>query len=83
MNWYVYILECNDGTLYTGITTNIERRLNQHNKGIGARYTRGRGPVKLIYTEEQPNRRTASKRELLIKNMSKEQKLILGSGWNG
>ncbi|MBL8092449.1 MAG: GIY-YIG nuclease family protein, partial [Anaerolineales bacterium] len=67
MTCFCYILECADGTLYTGWTVNIEKRLIQHNKGLGARYTRTRLPVKLVYLEEQPDRPTAMKRERAIK----------------
>lgn len=73
----VYIVECRDGTLYTGWTTNVERRVKQHNAGRGARYTKTRGPVRLVYVEPQPNRRAALKRELKIKRMSRSQKLKL------
>lgn len=71
---YCYILECADGTYYTGWTTDPERRVKQHNKGIGARYTKTRRPVKLIYLEEQPDKATALKRELAIKKMKRVQK---------
>lgn len=74
MDCYCYILECADGTFYTGWTNDPERRLSQHNKGIGARYTRTRLPVKLIYLEPQPNRAAAMKREIAIKNMPRERK---------
>lgn len=77
MTCYCYILECSDGTFYTGWTTDPQRRLAQHNKGRGARYTRMRLPVKLIYLEEQPNRREAMKRELQIKKMSRARKVKL------
>ncbi len=71
---YCYILECADGTYYTGWTTDPERRVKQHNKGIGARYTKTRRPVKLIYLEEQPDKVTALKRELAIKKLKRVQK---------
>ncbi len=74
MSCYCYILECSDGTFYTGWTTEPERRLAQHNKGIGAKYTSTRRPVKLVYLEEQPNRTEAMKRELAIKRMKRAQK---------
>jgi putative endonuclease len=73
--WTVYILECADGTYYTGITNNLELRIQAHNEGKGARYTRGRGPFKLKYTEECENRSVATKRELNIKKLSREDKL--------
>ncbi len=75
--WYVYILECADNTLYTGITTNITRRMSEHESGKGAKYTKGRAPLKLIYTEECDNRATASKRENAIKAMPREEKANL------
>lgn len=71
---YCYILECADGTYYTGWTTDPERRVKQHNKGIGARYTKTRRPVKLVYLEEQPDKIAALKRELAIKKMRRAQK---------
>ena len=74
MTCYCYILECADGTYYTGWTTDPERRVKQHNKGIGARYTKTRRPVKLIYLEEQPDKVTALKRELAIKKLKRVQK---------
>lgn len=74
MNCYCYILECADGTYYTGWTTDPQRRAQQHNKGIGARYTRTRTPVKLVYIEPQPDRKTAMKRERAIKALSRKQK---------
>ena len=80
MPCYCYILECSDGTYYTGWTTDPERRLGQHNRGIGARYTRTRRPVRMVYVEEQPDRVTAMKRERAIKSLSRERKrkLIYG-----
>ena len=73
--WFVYILECHDFTFYTGITTDVERRLTEHNEGkLGARYTRARLPVKLVYSEKSENRSAASKREWEIKKLSRKQK---------
>ena len=77
MECYCYILECADGTLYTGWTTDPERRVAQHNKGMGARYTRTRMPVKLVYLEPQLDRTTAMKRERAIKALSRKQKMKL------
>ena len=77
MPFFCYILECADGTLYTGWTTDTARRERQHNAGRGARYTRARRPVRLIYVEEQPDRTSAQKRELAIKRMGREGKLKL------
>jgi len=74
VSFYCYILECTDGTFYTGWTTDPERRLKQHNKGIGARYTRSRLPVKMVYLEPQPDRTTAMKRERAIKRLSRQKK---------
>lgn len=77
MPWTVYILECSDKTLYTGITNNMKDRLTKHAKGTGAKYTRGRGPLKLLYTEIQRTKSQALKRELEIKSFSRAQKLSL------
>ena len=75
--WFVYILECNDGTYYTGITTNLENRLTTHNKGKGAKYTRNRLPVKLLISFEMEDRSQASKEEYRIKQLSKKEKISL------
>ena len=77
MVYFVYILRCKDGSLYTGITTDIDRRMDQHKKGTGARYTRGRGAKKLFYIERKKNRSTASKREYEIKSLTRKEKLRL------
>jgi putative endonuclease len=77
MSWQVYIILCSDNTLYTGITTDIERRLRQHTNGTGAKYFRGRQPVKVLYQERGHTRSTASKRELLIKALNRSEKNIL------
>ena len=74
MTCYCYIVECADGTYYTGWTVDAEKRLAAHNKGRGAKYTRMRLPVKLVYIEEQPDRITAMKRERAIKRMTREGK---------
>ncbi|HET7143905.1 MAG TPA: GIY-YIG nuclease family protein [Anaerolineales bacterium] len=74
MNCYCYILECADGTYYTGWTTDLDRRLKQHNTGIGAKYTSTRRPVKLVYVEPLRNRIDAMKREFAIKKMKRAQK---------
>ncbi len=74
---YVYLVECADGSLYTGWTVDVERRVKAHNAGRGARYTRLRGPVKLVYAETQPDRAAAMKRELEIKRWPREKKLKL------
>lgn len=75
--WFLYILLCGDGSLYTGITTSVEARLNAHRRGRGAKYTRGRGPLELIYSERIPSHGDALRRELEVKRMSKEKKLAL------
>ncbi len=74
MPFFCYILECSDGTFYTGWTTDPKRRLRQHNTGRGARYTRTHGPVKLVYVEECEDRRAAMKRELAIKRLPRLRK---------
>lgn len=75
--WYLYILRCGDGTLYTGITTDVEKRLEQHRTGKGAKYTRGRGPLELVYQETCLDHSQALKREAAIKRMSRQKKEIL------
>lgn len=75
--WTVYILECGDGTLYTGITDDLQRRLKAHAEGRGAKYTRGRGPLQLSYRETVPDKSTALKRESAIKRLRKCEKLGL------
>lgn len=77
MSWSVYILECADQTLYTGIATDVVARIACHERGEGAKYTRGRGPLRLVYREEHPDRATASRREVQIKALSRAQKLDL------
>ncbi len=74
MAFFCYILQCSDGTYYTGWTTDPSRREKQHNAGRGAKYTRTRRPLKMVYIEEQPDRTTAMKRERAIKKMTREQK---------
>ena len=77
MNWQVYIIVCSDDTLYTGITTDIERRLSQHASGRGAKYFRGRRPKELVYLEGGHDRSSAGKRELAIKAMKRAEKEML------
>ncbi len=72
--YYVYILECSDGTYYTGWTVNLEERINKHNQGQGAKYTRTRNPVKLKYFEEYDDKREAMKREYGIKQLTRSAK---------
>lgn len=78
-HWYVYILRCADNSFYTGVTTDPERRLREHNEcnRLGARYTRARRPVDLIWYETQPDRPAALKREYAIKRMRRPAKLRL------
>lgn len=77
MTWVVYLVECNDGTLYCGVTNNLERRLAAHNAGKGARYTRGRAPVRLVWSEACASRSDALRREIAIKAMPRSAKLTL------
>lgn len=75
--YFLYILECKDGSLYTGITTNVERRFNQHKSGTGGHYTRSQEVVRVVYTEEHPDRSSALKREVQIKSWTRQKKLNL------
>lgn len=75
--WFVYILRCADGTLYTGMTDDVTRRVEVHNSGKGAKYTRGRTPVEAVYTEECESYSAALKREYAIKHLSRQEKLQL------
>lgn len=75
--WYLYILRCGDGTLYTGITTDVEKRLEAHRSGKGAKYTRGRGPLELVYRECCGDHSDALKREIEIKKLPRQEKLLL------
>jgi len=75
--WFVYIVRCSDDTLYTGITNNLERRIQQHNEGKGAKYTKGRGPVTLVKSFECASKSEALKLEYKIKQLPKEEKLKL------
>lgn len=78
---FVYMLRCKDGSLYTGWTNDLEHRLAMHNSGRGAKYTRGRGPLELVYTEELPDKEAALRRECAIKKLRREQKLALLQTW--
>ena len=80
MTWQLYILRCGDGTLYTGITDDIPRRLAAHRAGKGAKYTRGRGPLELVYREECPDKSAALQRERAVKSLSRAEKLALIKG---
>lgn len=78
-NWFVYLLRCSDNSLYTGITTNVERRVAEHNQSntLGAKYTKARRPVTLVYVEQQKSRQSASKREYQLKQLKKSEKETL------
>ena len=75
--WTIYILQCADGSFYTGITNNLEKRLKAHHDGTGAKYTRGRGPLTVVHTETRAAKGTALKREIAIKSLSRAEKLAL------
>ena len=79
MNYFVYIIQCSDGSYYTGIATNLEKRIKEHNGELkgGAKYTRGKGPVKLLHSEKFETRSRALKREAEIKKFTKAQKKTL------
>lgn len=79
-DWNVYILRCADKSLYTGVTNNIEKRLKAHNDGKGAKYTKARRPVVVVYQEPAANRSEAQKREAVIKKLSRTEKLDLIAG---
>jgi putative endonuclease len=76
-DWHVYVLRCRDGTLYTGITVDLRKRLEAHQHGVAAQYTRSRGPVELAYQERQPDRSSALKREAALRRMGRAGKLAL------
>lgn len=75
--WKLYVLRCGDGSLYTGITTDVQARLEMHRSGKGAKYTRGRGPLELVYSEECGSHSDALKREHTVKAMTREEKMKL------
>ena len=77
MSWWVYILRCADGSLYTGIAADVERRTARHNAGTGAKYTRSRRPVEPVFREEHPTKGEALRREAAIKRLTREEKLKL------
>ena len=80
-NWFVYMLQCSDDSLYTGVTTDLERRLKEHNEGpLGAKYTRARRPVTLVWSEQCGSRSNATTREAELKKLNREQKLNLVVG---
>ena len=78
---FVYMLRCKDGSLYTRWTNDLEHRLAMHSSGRGAKYTRGRGPLELVYSEELPDKEAALRRECAIKKLRREQKLALLQTW--
>jgi predicted GIY-YIG superfamily endonuclease len=78
--WFVYVVRCRDGTLYTGISRDVEARLAKHNQGKGARYTRGRGPVALVHAERKSSHGAALRREAAIKALARDDKLALAEG---
>ena len=77
MAWHVYIIECSDGSLYTGITNDLDKRITAHNDGRGAKYTKSRRPVRLRYSEPAADRKNASQREYAIKSLSRVKKMQL------
>ena len=77
MAWHVYIIECSDGSLYTGITNDLDKRITAHNDGRGAKYTKSRRPVHLRYSEPAADRKNASQREYAIKSLRKAEKMRL------
>lgn len=77
MPFYVYLLKCNDDTLYCGYTTNLDKRLNAHNTGKGAKYTKSRRPVTLVWFEECESKSAALKKEWAVKRLTRKQKLVM------
>ena len=75
--WFVYMLECADGSLYTGVSNDLAKRVEKHNAGKGAKYTRSRLPVKLVYSETAPDKGEALKKEIKMKQLSRAEKLKL------
>ena len=75
MTWFLYLVECSDGSFYAGITNRLPELISAHNNGTGARYTRGKGPVKLLASKEYIDRSNASKAEALIKRLPRHKKL--------
>jgi len=75
--WYLYILKCSDGTLYVGITTDVTKRVDRHNQKKASRYTRMRLPVELVYQEPHPDKSSARKREIQVKNWTRAKKVAL------
>lgn len=82
-NWQVYVVRCRDGSLYTGITRNIPKRMTAHNGGVGAKYTRSRLPVELAYSESVSDKSAALRREAAIKSLSRAEKMLLIENYSG
>lgn len=82
MSWHCYLLECADGSLYAGITNNLDKRVAAHNAGTASKYTRSRLPVRLLYSESHPDRSSASQREAAIKKLKRADKLALAAAAN-
>jgi putative endonuclease len=80
-SWYTYIVLCADGTYYTGVTTDINRRISEHNAGVGSKYTRSRTPVKLVWKDCHPDRSSAQKEEYRVKRLSHEDKRIMAESY--
>ena len=80
MSYWLYILECGDGTLYTGTAADVDKRLRAHQAGKGAKYTRGRGPLRVVYREDCGDKSAALKREYAVKQLTREEKLALMGG---
>jgi putative endonuclease len=78
--WFAYILLCKDNSLYTGITTNLKKRVYRHNQGVACRFTSIRKPVKLVYSEKFPNKSEARKREIQLKGWTRKKKQLLIEG---
>ena len=81
--WFCYLVACADDSLYAGITTDLERRVAEHNRGTASKYTRGRRPVRLVYAEPHPDRAAASRREREIKALGRDRKQALQELWLG
>lgn len=81
VSWFCYLLECADGTLYTGITNDLDKRLAAHNGGSASKYTRVRLPVRLAYAEPHPDRASASRREAALKKLDRSAKLVLTANY--
>ena len=79
--WYLYMVRCADDSIYTGISNDVQSRINKHNRGVGAKYTAGRLPVSLIFSERHANQSSARKREVQLKKWSKNKKEILSQGF--